>query len=69
MKKISEADHDKFKAEYMAEGRTYCRHCGNSDVEMEDLEADMCYWCLHPKELQDMQKSWLEDYLYVYGED
>lgn len=58
---------DRIKAEYAAEGRTYCRHCGNSDADM-DVDEDICYDCKHPEESARNRQMDREDYFYTFGD-
>lgn len=60
-------DWSESKKEYAAEGRSYCDQCGNSDADM-DIDDDICYDCLHPEELKAMNKLFMEEYRYVFGD-
>jgi hypothetical protein len=53
------------KAQYRAEGRTYCECCGNSDVDMKDIDDVLCYDCLNPGETADRRRAEMLDELYA----
>lgn len=58
----------KTKERYMAEDRTFCDHCGNSDVEMNEIHDELCYNCLHPEEAAYNARLDLQEHFYVFGE-
>ena len=56
------------KERYMAEDRTFCDHCGNSDVEMNEIHDELCYYCLHPEEHVAHVARFHAEHAYVFGE-
>ncbi len=56
------------KESFLAEDRTFCDHCGNSDVEMNDIYDELCYDCLHPEETAYNARLDIIEHQYVYGD-